>query len=252
MKSPEFTAHNIRLCDGSFTKPDSVEMTEHPWFKSVKRVIDLVLGDQKAGHSIVDFGCLEGGYTVEFARLGLDALGIEINDLNFEACEWVAERVNLPNLHFQKMNVMETENLREFDIGFVCGLLYHLDMPVSFLEHVAPLTRKCLIIQTHFSLEGTTGDFNLSEVEINEGVRGRWFSEFPPSSSEEERSNYRWASFGNYRSFWIQRQDLLDKLLKLGFQLVFEQFDSFGPNIAEQLDSGYEHFMRGTFVGIKL
>ena len=251
MRSPNFTAHNIRLADGSLTKPESLEMTLHPWFRSTKRVIDLVLGDDKSGKKIVDFGCLEGGYSVEFARLGLDVIGIEANDLNFEACQWVASKVQLENLNFLHMNVMDVEKLDQFDIGFICGLLYHLDKPISFLEKVAPLTRRCLIIQTHFSLAGTTGDFDLSEIQKNEGVNGRWFVEFAPSATVEERASFRWAAFDNSKSFWIRREELLEKLLELGFDLVFEQFDGFGENLAAQLDSGYEHYLRGTFVAVK-
>lgn len=248
---PSFTAHNIELADGSWTLPDTIKIIDHPWFLSAKKVIELIFGEQLLGKSLVDFGCLEGGYTVEFARMGLNSLGIEINDLNFEACEYVKQNVDVESLSFSKMNVMDTDSLLPFDIAFVCGLLYHLDRPVKFLEGIAPLTKKCIILQTHFSLESTKGDFPLSDLTHNEGLKGRWFSEFDPTASKEEQISYRWAATGNHESFWIQRNDLIGKLYELGFDSVFEQFDSFVPNVTQQLNHGYESFLRGTFIGVK-
>ena len=34
----EFTAHNIRLDDGTFTKPDAMEA--YPWFISARRILE--------------------------------------------------------------------------------------------------------------------------------------------------------------------------------------------------------------------
>jgi SAM-dependent methyltransferase len=253
MNEPTFTAHNIRLSDGRLTKPGTIEISDHPWYQAAEKIIRLVFPKQEdlASRSIVDFGCLEGGYTVEFARIGLKSLGVELNDLNFEACEYVKKNLNLTNLVFKKMNVMDVRELQDFDIAFVCGILYHLDQPLKFLEDLATRVRKLVIIQTHFSLDSTTGEFNLSEMRTNEGVRGRWFSEFDPNDSIEQRKTYRWAASGNSESFWIRREDLIGKLYDLGFDCVLEQFDSFNPNVTDQLVNGYPSYMRGTFIGIK-
>src|SRR5215831_8569837 len=71
-----FTVHNVRLDDGTFTRPcEPLEMSENLWFRSAKRALSLAFGGSLAGRSIVDLGCLEGGYTAEFARLGMERLG---------------------------------------------------------------------------------------------------------------------------------------------------------------------------------
>jgi hypothetical protein len=78
----QFTAHNIRLDDGSYTKPDEgLSIDAHPWFLAAKRVLDATFPGDKSHLRIVDLGCLEGGYTVEFARLGFQAVGAVANDL---------------------------------------------------------------------------------------------------------------------------------------------------------------------------
>jgi 2-polyprenyl-3-methyl-5-hydroxy-6-metoxy-1,4-benzoquinol methylase len=94
--SVSFTSHNIRLDDGSFTKPDvGYSMDVHPWFLAARRVLDATFPGDKRHLRIADLGCLEGGYTVEFARLGLQALGLDVRQLNIEACRYVQSKVNL-------------------------------------------------------------------------------------------------------------------------------------------------------------
>jgi len=39
---------------------------------------------ERAKIKIVDLGCLEGGYSVEFARNGYDVLGMEIREINIQ------------------------------------------------------------------------------------------------------------------------------------------------------------------------
>ena len=70
-----FTHHNIRLDDGTLTKPEiGFLLSDSPWFLAAKRIIEFAFRGDIAGKRIVDLGCLEGGYTVEFARMGMEAL----------------------------------------------------------------------------------------------------------------------------------------------------------------------------------
>ena len=97
-----------------------------------------------------------------------------------------------------------------------------------------------------------TNKFNLSQPIENEGLMGRWFTEFQIDTSFSERESNKWASWNNHRSFWIQREYLLQVIQEVGFDLVMEQYDSLGPNIAENMLRGYYRTdSRGTFIGIK-
>ena len=44
-----FTSHNIRLDDGTYTKPDvGYSMDVHPWFLAAKRILDATFpGDKR-------------------------------------------------------------------------------------------------------------------------------------------------------------------------------------------------------------
>jgi hypothetical protein len=97
-----------------------------------------------------------------------------------------------------------------------------------------------------------TDKFNLSPLGENEGHLGRWYPEFGDDRSFSDREQCKWASWDNRRSFWIQREYLLQAIQDVGFDLVMEQYDGLGPNIAESMLRGYyQTDRRGTFIGIK-
>jgi 2-polyprenyl-3-methyl-5-hydroxy-6-metoxy-1,4-benzoquinol methylase len=149
----EFTDHNIRLDDGTFTKPEStLSMVDHPWFKSARGILETVFPGDKSQLRLADVGCLEGGYAVEFARMGFQVLGVDVRELNIAACNYVKSKTDLPHLEFVQDNAFDIAKYGEFDAVFCCGLLYHLDRPKEFLETLSGVTKKLLILQTHFSL----------------------------------------------------------------------------------------------------
>ncbi|MGV0714075.1 class I SAM-dependent methyltransferase [Mycolicibacterium sp. XJ662] len=303
----EFTSHNIRLDDGTFTKPDSAgSIAEHPWFVSARGLLETVFPGDKSQVRLADVGCLEGGYAVEFARMGFQVLGIDVRELNIAACNYVKSKVDLPNLEFVQDNAFNIADYGKFDAVFCCGLLYHLDRPKEFLQKLSAATNKLLILQTHFSsIDSSRGPISqrladikfrvpviarfvvpglrwalarvlrkpnpegfylslprnlwLSPVSENEGLQGRWFPEFSSDRSNSwwlpslrDRETRKWSSWDNHRSFWIQREHLLQTIHDVGFDLVMEQYDGLEPNIAESLLGGsYQAKLRGTFIGIK-
>lgn len=250
---PTFTAHNIRLDDGTQTKPDiGYTIDAHPWFVSSKHLLKTVYPGDRSHLRLADLGCLEGGYTVEFARMGFDALGLEVRESNHAACEYVRSRISVPKLRFVQDNAWNIERYGVFDVMFCCGLFYHLDRPREFLKLLSRTTRKVLILQTHFSTDQDNPNYNLSPMAEHEGLKGRWYSEFPTDESFSDRENSRWSSWDNTRSFWIKREHLLQAIHESGFNVVMEQFDSLAPDIATSIESGpYKAHERGTFIAIK-
>ena len=274
----EFTGHNIRLDDGTFTKPESTRsMENHPWFVSARGILETVFPGDKSQLRLVDVGCLEGGYSVEFARMGFQVLGIDVRELNIAACNYVKSKTDLPNLGFVQDNALNIAKYGEFDAVFCCGLLYHLDRPKEYLETLSAVTKKLLILQTHFSLikpgdielrlpmrvrsvlaglqwvaakvlkKPAPINYLLSSRTENEGVPGRWYPEF-----ENKSETSKWSSWDNHRSFWMQREHLLQTIRDVGFDLVMEEYDNLEPSIAESLLGGsYQANLRGTFIGIK-
>ena len=251
-------------------------MDVHPWFLAARRILDAAFPGSKEHLRIADLGCLEGGYSVEFARLGFQTLGIDVRESNIEACRYVQSKVALPNLNFAQDDVWNIPAHGMFDGVFCCGLLYHLDRPAEFLKVLSGVTKRVLILQTHFSQAGDSPSFihprrlrrvlgrifplkntattthKLSRLTENEGLPGRWFSEFRNERAFRDRVNRRWAAWNNRKSFWLQREFLLQALRDAGFDLVLEQFDGLGEKLAFEMTEGsYRTSGRGTFIGIK-
>ena len=249
-----FTAHNIRLDNGHYTCPEiGFTIEEHPWFRSAAGLLSVVFPGDKSKIRIADLGCLEGGYTVEFARLGFQATGIEVRHNNFQACQYVKANTNLNNLEYIRDDAWNVAKYGLFDAVFCCGLLYHLDRPKDFLQLLSSITRRLLIVQTHFATERPNERFQLSELTENESIMGRWYTEYESDDSYAGREAAKWAAWGNRRSFWPRREHLLQAIHHAGFDLIFEQFDGLGGNIVESMSTGhYQSDDRGTFVGIKV
>lgn len=275
----KFTDHNIRLDDGTCTISDSMPtMDKNSWCVAAMRVLETVFPNNRESIRVADLGCLEGGYAVEFARMGFDVTGIEVRESNIDACQFVKSRISLPNLKFIQDDAWNIAKHGQFDAVFCCGLLYHIDRPRAFLQAVSAATTKLLMVQTHFSRppktasfipyrwqqvanqilaklklrKGLPYDYVLSPVCENEGVPGQWYPEFGDDTDFTGREAKRWASWDNRKSFWIQREYLLQIIKEIGFSLVAEQFDGLTPTIAESLLHGYHYtHMRSTFIGVK-
>lgn len=248
-----FTAHNVRLDDGTQTFPAAGwTMDQSGILQAARRTLNLVYPDGLQGRSLVDVGCLEGGYTTEFARLGLRATGIEVRESNYRNCLRVKAGTNLPNLIFIKDDANNIGRYGPFDVGFVCGLLYHLDRPKRFLTDLARVCRRVLILETHVAHAGNVPAneiYRLSEVTENEGLRGRWLAEYE-NVSMDVLERMKWASWTNRRSFWVQKEYLLQLIRDLGFDIVLEQYDCDADIVGQATGWRYQH-SRVFLVGIR-
>jgi hypothetical protein len=175
-----------------------------------------------------------------------------------------------------QMTVKFTVHNIELDDGTFTKPEGGLDKPREFLEILAKATTRVLILDTHFAEardspsliqprrlrrlvakvvpldHNATTTHKLSYLTEHEGLRGRWYSEYPSNRAFRDRENRRLASWDNRRSFWVQREHLIGAIRSAGFDLVPEQFDQFGSDIADEMTKGtYRIHGRGTFIGIK-
>lgn len=235
---PVFLVQNIRLDNGEFTKPEHGSLLEDDdRCRAALRIVKTIFPAGARGRSIVDLGCLEGGYSVAFARLGMDTVGLEVRKSNFENCLYVKKNVDLPNLNFVNDDAWNVSKYGKFDVVFCCGLLYHLDRPVAFIKELAGVCTKALILNTHIATERQS-PYSLSNLTENEGIRGRWYREYDPGTNEETLEGMKEASWANPRSFWPLKEHVPQLLKDAGFDLVFEQFDHVGDNIFAEFTKG--------------
>lgn len=236
-----FSRHNIRLPSGELSLEGKPLLAQTQRFLSIKRLLEA-LSPGNRNLSVVDLGCLEGGYAFELARLGYQVTGIEARPEHLEKCNYLKDSFKLDNLTFIKDDVRNIESYGPFDVTYAAGLLYHLDSPVSFLKSLGQVTQRMTIINTSYATERVPSRFRhkLSKITENEGVKGRWYTEQPdlPRSSVE-----------NPRSFWLLKDSLLTAIRDAGFETVLEQFDCHW-DMSKALQAIHRN-NRGVFVGIK-
>lgn len=246
-----FTAHNVRLNDGSETIPGEVTLAKRALPQAVLRTLDFCFPDRAEGElSAVDLACLEGGYSALLASAGFRTLGIEGRPGNLARCQYVASGLSYgTRLRFECDDVRNLAGYGVFDVTFCSGLLYHLDQPMALLKLLAASTSKVLLLHTHFATDTVPERFaELSEMTSNEGVQGRWYPEHPEGSTTEEILDRRWASLDNAESFWVEKRYLLQGLRDVGFPIVYEQYD-FLDNVVT--DDYIQDYNSSFFVAIK-
>lgn len=279
----QFTAHNVALPDGTQTIPGEPLLADQGFCRAPLRTLNALWSPQeRAQVRVADLGCLEGGYAVEFARHGYQSVGIEVRAANIEKCRWLANRLQLPNLTFIHDDVRNIEQHGTFDAIFCAGLLYHLDQPASFLTLLGRITSRLLMLQTHYAMgdwhAAASGErswydrlapllpervrqalarrllprpmvqYKLSPLAQHEGRWGRWYGDYAPTATPTEIEKDLWASYGNPRSFWLHKTELLDVIRQAGFETLYEQYD-FLDNLRE--DTYISDFDRSLFIGLK-
>ncbi len=246
-----FTSHSILFPDGTRSIPQQEGLlADGSYIKSVLALSQTLLpADSSPTPRVADLGCLEGGYAVEFARAGYEVLGVEARATNIAKCEIVRQKMGLPNLRFVQDDVRKLAQHGSFDIVFCAGLLYHLDEPVSFLRTLGELTNKLLFVQTHYAIvDDSYAEHPLSPLCEHEGKLGRWFMEHPAGSTAAQHEHNVWASYGNAKSFWLEKKHLLQAIKDAGFDLVSESHDWIGDIVGSDY---IDKYCRNLFIGIK-
>jgi SAM-dependent methyltransferase len=249
----EFIAHNIELPDGTRTMPAEPLLRDWGICRSALNTLRLLIPivDPAAPPRVVDLGCNEGGYALEFALAGYDVTGIEGRRANVDKCEFVAQQFELPNLAFFHDDVRNIKSYGTFDAVFCCGLLYHLDTPIAYLRDLADVTRRVLLLHTHYATpddeQWTT--FRLSPMAVHEGHLGRWYTEWEPETPADEVEALEWSAVGNDASFWPEKRHLLQAMMEAGFPVVCEQYDYLEDIVASDYT---EDQHRSFFLGVKV
>jgi len=217
-----FSTHRIRVGEDLWTRESGV-VAEHDLRT---KVLLEACGGHLDGKTIVDLGCLEGGFSVAFARLGArQVVGIEAREVSFQRCEIIRKLLSLKNLEFVHGDVKaELTRLARFDVVFASGILYHVSDPYSLLELIHQTCREVALLDTHVA-RSDAPSHNCSTELIARSFRGREhlgriFPEYPLGVSSEQRETLHWAAWSNNESFWPLEDELRRMLRDVGFRTV--------------------------------
>jgi ubiquinone/menaquinone biosynthesis C-methylase UbiE len=225
----EWTAHTIRLAEDTYTFPEDhperdrkISLNALHLNRIVQAVADAA-GRSLSELRVIDLGCLEGMYAVEFARHGAEVVGVEGRAANLEKARFAQEVLSLDNLRFVQDDVrnLSVEKYGRFDVVLCIGLLYHLDAPevFEFTERMAEVCNRVAVIDTHFShipYEQRTYK--------GQTYHGHVFTEFT-TETEEEKERAAWAALDNSKSFWPTLPSLFNLFADAGFTSAYTCFN---------------------------
>jgi hypothetical protein len=150
-----FSSHNILLNNNRKTlRGENVLLADSLVIKAVKKAIDLFIhenADTLNKMTAVDLGCMEGGYSLELARMGFNTLGIDTRKEHLIKANYVKFKTIPGKLNFVLDDVRNLPKYGIFDVAFCFGLLYHLDKPAAFLKTVYGCTQKILILHSFYA-----------------------------------------------------------------------------------------------------
>ena len=159
-----------------------------------------------AGKRILELGPLEGGHSIQLARLGASVVGIEGHESNYERCLFVKKFFNVDNVEFLlgDLRTFDLKQLGPVDFIFNVGVLYHLDEPwelLSALRSVAP----AMFVSTHCAPH----DKIEAKLEVDGyQLEGYWWVEGPLEAS---------LSGLQPRSFWPKKRSLETMMKRTGW-----------------------------------
>lgn len=190
-----------RLVGRLDARPDKREDVQPVPDKRIRR-LDAALA--LAGKSVLEVGCFEGIHTLGLRHFGAEVTAVDLRPIN------VIKTLARLSAHGEsaRVFVLDVEAaeaaLGHFDVVFHCGVLYHLEDPVTHLRTLLPAC-DAIYLDTHVAGAGRDGDALTVEGQTFRGYRhheGGWNDPFSGRGAN---------------AFWLTMPDLLGLVEAQGF-----------------------------------
>lgn len=196
---------------------------------------------------VLDLGCLDGQFSIEFAKHGAETIGVEIREANIKKAIFCKDILGLENLNFHQDDVrnLSADSYGKFDVILCSGILYHLPAydAINLVANMYTMVDRLVIIDTHVALRPAQ-----KIVDGDNLYYGQIFREHARKATVNQKEKQLWASVDNPTSFWFTRPSLINLLSNTGFSSIYECFIPAHLNFGKP---GIEHLDRCTFVAIK-
>lgn len=181
-------------------KRDSIETVPDKRIMQLHDAVDL------SRKSVLEIGCFEGIHTLGLASYCADLTAVDIRPLN------VAKTLVRLSAHGKQAEVFTADIeeprylTRHFDVVFHCGVLYHLEDPVTHLQQIL---KHCNVIylDTHIVEDDHASDAATFAGRAYVGhwhIEGGWHDPFSGRAAA---------------AFWLRQRDIEQILLAAGFSV---------------------------------
>jgi SAM-dependent methyltransferase len=205
-----WTAHNIHLQGPVWTIGSRID-AHAAKLRAVTQVVADLARAPLHDLRVLDLGCLEGQYAIEFASQGASVVAVDVREGNLAKARFVRDHFGLDNL---ELRLDDVRNLSEagygrFDVVLCLGLLYHLDAPdvMALIDAMAAICDRVLVVQTQVSLRPARAIRHRENV-----YRG--------SRMIEPDLGHPFAALGNRHRFVLTEASLCNALGDAGFTSV--------------------------------
>ncbi len=151
-----WTAHGIEIRDGLFTRAEDLYIPR--LVASLVEILKPFFAKPLSEMRVLDLGCGEGGFAIEFGRRGASVVGVEAREANIAKANFARDALGLENVEFVQDDVRNLHRVKYglFDLVLCWGLLYHLDAQsvFPFIEQIASVCTRIAVFDTHVSLNG--------------------------------------------------------------------------------------------------
>ncbi len=237
--------YDIPLPFGVWTRGN--EQLPHTRLKRIVQVVSDLSVKPLSQCRVLDLGCLDGLFSIEFAQQGAHTVGVEIREANIQKAILCQRALALGNLEFRQDDVrnVSEQTYGRFDAIICSGILYHLPASdaVALIRNMHAMVERVVVIDTHIALAP------LERVVCGgEEYWGSVYREHADDATAEQKTKVLWSSADNPTSFWFTRPSLINILTKAGFTSVYECFVPTHLNFGQP---GQDAIDRCTFVAVK-
>ena len=169
--------YSYDLPDGSSTNTyhdaDIHAIHDTRW-QMLQSYLDRNLGADRSGLSVLDLASHQGWFAVNMARAGFaSVLGVDARQSHVDDSTLISDIYQLDQLSFQQGDIHEQspDQLGQFDVVLMLGLLYHLENPVGALRVCRSLCKDLCIIETQV-VPGMTGFVDYGSYQYVRPLKG--------------------------------------------------------------------------------
>ena len=125
----------------------------------LKQTVEARFGSSLAGHTAIDIACHQGWFSTKLAEWNADdVLAVDARAEHVADTTLIRDALHLSKLRVMQSDVhaLQAEQLGQFDLVLMLGLIYHLENPIGALRTARALTRHMCVVETQI-VPGMTG-----------------------------------------------------------------------------------------------
>jgi len=169
--------YSYDLPDGSSTSTyhdADIHVIHDSRWRMLQSYLDRNLGADKTGLSVLDLASHQGWFSVNMVRAGFSpVLGIDARQSHVDDATLISNIYEMDQLSFVKgdIHAQSPDEVGQFDVVLMLGLLYHLENPVGALRVCRSLCKNLCIIETQI-VPGMTGFVDYGSYQYVRPLKG--------------------------------------------------------------------------------